>query len=286
MVSLFTDLDWHVRPEMNPSHDATAITKNQQIISICNKPALEHSMVPYWCVLAPLWASGEAMMTLSSIEPLPNMSASINCVLTYNTPILGCQINAFMRGMACSDQCRQGLATAQSYIQEACGDLATPKGSLIYEAQNGNLLDALCSGRYKNPLANAPLHTSSTQEVETTIEITISEPTIATKVTVTTATTSELSKTSILITTSSLSTGKTFTAHETTNLTALVTSITIEPPISSSARHTTSNAPTEGTKGPIGGGGGLGSPTYFSSALKIECSLLFLAATVAIVSFV
>lgn len=248
-------------------------------------------MVRHLSALALLWAHTAAMMTLSSVELLTTISASINCVLAYNTPILGCRIDAFVRGYSCSDQCRQALVTAQNNIREACGDLVTPKGSLIYEAQNGNLLDALCSNRDKNTNTGSPPHTSSAQDAETTIEITISEPTSTTQITVTKITkitTSELSKTNTPtpITTSSPSSEMT-SPQETTTSTPSVTHITLGPTSTSpSTRHTTSTAPPEAVRGPVGGGGGPGDPTFFSSARKIECSLILFAATVAMVFLV
>lgn len=237
-------------------------------------------MVRHVSAVALLWAPAAAMMTLSSVELLTTISASINCVLAYNTPILGCQINAFVRGNFCTDQCRQALETAQNNIQEACDGLPTPKGSLINEAQNGNLLGALCNNGDKNTPTESPPQTSSADNIETTIKITISEPTSTTQVTVTKITTSELSKTNSPITTHSPSTETTTLPQETTTSTPLTTRITLEPTSTSSSRHTTSTAPPEAVRGPVGGGGGPGDPGFFSGARKMECSVVLFAATV------
>lgn len=232
--------------------------------------------------------STATMMTLSSVELITTVTASLQCIMAYNTPIFGCQIGSFTRRSACSDQCKRALETAQSNIRLACASLSTPSGSLINEAQNGNLVEALCGDSDTRPsqIPSNPTVSHTTIKVpSSSCSTSTSKSPSFTRITTTPVeSTPEPSETTQTQTSEEESTSSSSSLSTQTPSSGRETQITLKPPTaspsSSVAPATSSQVPGGFVAPPVGGGDPFATPPIFSSARQIECSVVLCAAII------
>lgn len=131
------------------------------------------------------------LITLSEVEIITAISAPIGCILAYNTPIFACDVQDFTGSNSCSVQCERALEAVQENIQGSCSQIMVPKDSLMYQAQHGNLVKALCDRDTDRPssIPTQPPVNSPTSSTTSLLRFTVSDCTTPLDVTVTATTT-------------------------------------------------------------------------------------------------
>ncbi|KAK3401265.1 hypothetical protein B0T20DRAFT_406461 [Sordaria brevicollis] len=102
-----------------------------------------HGTLLQWLALLTTIITITAAITLDDIQPITSLSISRNCLLTYRTPLLGCDTNDF-NGDRCSRSCSQGVLRIENLLQLSCPDDTAPDDSLLGMALGDQLLDHLC----------------------------------------------------------------------------------------------------------------------------------------------
>lgn len=95
-------------------------------------------------------ASGR-FLSLANFQSISSESLPLGCVIAYNAPIQGCSRKDFENGNTCSAACQNGITRVESNIQSSCVLVSIGSSSLLDQAQNGNLLIALCGNRQAPP---------------------------------------------------------------------------------------------------------------------------------------
>ncbi|OAA78793.1 hypothetical protein LEL_02279 [Akanthomyces lecanii RCEF 1005] len=99
----------------------------------------------YASAMAFLAANAQSMvLTLSAVEMITSFAVPLSCIFAYNTPINGCDISDFTSGQ-CSPNCQRALQRVEINIRASCDTVDAQPNSLIWEAQRGNLVNALSS---------------------------------------------------------------------------------------------------------------------------------------------
>ena len=131
------------------------------------------------------------LITLSEVEIITAIAAPIGCVLAYNTPIFACDVQDFTGSNSCSVQCERALEAVQENIQGSCSQIMVPKDSLMYQAQHGNLVKALCDRDTNRPssIPTQPPANTPTSSTTSLLRFTVSDCTTPLDVTVTATTT-------------------------------------------------------------------------------------------------
>ncbi|TQV91895.1 hypothetical protein IF1G_09480 [Cordyceps javanica] len=182
-------------------------------------------------------------MTLSAIETVGSFAVPLSCIFAYNTPILGCETSDLSAGQ-CSSRCQRGLLRVQNNIRASCDTVDAQPPSLIWQAQRGNLVNALCMTvpPPQPSTRQQPQPTSSTTS-EVPVTVTIPKPS-------STSSETSLSTSSTLTTTSTTST-TTSTTQPTVSSTTSTSSSSTEPPettqTETEVNSTISSSSTEST---------------------------------------
>ena len=131
------------------------------------------------------------LITLSEVEIITAIAAPIGCILAYNTPIFACDVQDFTGQNSCSVQCERALEAVQENIQGSCSQIMVPKDSLMYQAQHGNLVKALCDRDTNRPssIPTQPPANNPTSSTTSLLRFTVSDCTTPLDVTVTATTT-------------------------------------------------------------------------------------------------
>ncbi|KAJ3482020.1 hypothetical protein NLG97_g7679 [Lecanicillium saksenae] len=121
------------------------------------------------------------LLTLSAVEMITSFAVPLSCIFAYNTPLSGCEIGDFTNGR-CSANCQRGLQRVQANIRASCDTVEARPNSLIWEAQRGNLVNALCKSDAPERTATAaPTRLTPTPITTSAASITVTIPLSTTK---------------------------------------------------------------------------------------------------------
>lgn len=167
-----------------------------------------------------LAANAQGMvLTLSAVEMITSFAVPLSCIFAYNTPINGCEVGDFTSGQ-CSSNCQRALQRVETNIRASCDTVDAQPNSLIWEAQRGNLVNALCK-------SDPPKQSTTRAQPQPT-----PSSTSATSITVTISPSSSTSSETPLYTL-------------TTSTTTLTSTVTMTPTTTQTTQTTVSSTPTD-----------------------------------------
>lgn len=190
----------------------------------------------YASAMAFLAANAQSMvLTLSAVEMITSFAVPLSCIFAYNTPINGCDISDFTSGQ-CSPNCQRALQRVETNIRASCDTVDAQPNSLIWEAQRGNLVNALCK-------SEPPKQTTTRAQPRPT-----RSSTSASSITVTVSPSSSTSSETPFYTLTTSTT--TLTSTLTTIPTTTQTTVSSTPTDSNSSTETGSQTDTETSSAP------------------------------------